>query len=480
MTQEAALAASFRDPAGHLFEIDGQIYRQINARYFEHYRALMDSGLYASLTQSGRLIPHEERPDMAPDAATLIIEPEQIGYISYPYEWCFSQLKDAALLTLDIQQTAIEHGLSLKDASAFNVQFHGGRATFIDTLSFETLDPTRPWVAYRQFCQHFLGPLALMSYADPRARKLMLGFIDGIPLDLSARLLPGRSRLRYSLLAHIHLHARAQERHADAAQLATADSQPTPMSSKPMSKDLLTALISSLRNAIEKCALPGSLATEWGEYYEATNYSLDSMTNKETLVAQQLQKHTPSNGTVHDLGANTGRFSRIASQHANLVVSHDIDELAVEQNYLALRAANQHAKSAGSLLPLVLDLTNPTPAIGWHNEERSAFKERCRADTLLALALIHHLAISNNTPLAKIAASFAELTEVLIIEFVPKGDSQVDRLLATREDIFNQYDQVNFEAAFAEHFDLLEQHPVEGSQRVLYSFKAKRPTGAAS
>ena len=479
MTQESALAASFRDPAGHLFEVDGQIYRQINACYFDDYRALMDGGLYSALTQDGRLIPHVERPDMAPNETTLIIEPEQIGYVSYPYEWCFSQLKDAALLTLDIQQTALEHDLSLKDASAFNVQFHAGRATFIDTCSFETLDPSRPWVAYRQFCQHFLGPLALMSYADPRARKLMLGFIDGIPLDLSARLLPGRSRLRYSLLAHIHFHSRAQERHADAGQQAPGNSQP-----KPMSKTLLTALVGSLRGAIEKCVLPDSLTTEWGEYYEGTNYSLDSMTHKETLVAEQLRKHTPKGGTVHDLGANTGRFSRIATHHAGLVVSHDIDELAVEQNYLASREANRTGGSAinsdGSLLPLVLDLTNPTPAIGWHNEERSAFKERCGADTMLALALIHHLAISNNTPLAKIAASFAELTKVLIIEFVPKGDSQVDRLLATREDIFDQYDQTNFESAFAEYFDLLEQHPVEGSQRVLYSFQAKQPTGAAT
>ena len=464
MTQETALAASFRDPAGHLFERDGQIYRQINPEYLPQYRALMESGLYAALTQESKLIPHIERPDLAQDAATLVIEPERVAYISYPYEWCFSQLKDAALLTLEIQQRAMQHGLSLKDASAYNIVFHKGNATFIDTLSFETLDPVRPWVAYRQFCQHFLAPLALMAYADPRVRKLLLGFIDGIPLDLAASLLPLRSRWRYSLLAHIHLHARSQTRNAAAPGTA----QP-----REMSKDLLSALMQSLRNAIEKCALPASLTTEWGEYYDQTNYSLDAMTHKEALVAQQLKEHTPHTGVVHDLGANTGRFSRIATQYAALVVSHDIDELAVERNYRAHRSRG-HAPSAGDtgeLLPLVLDLTNPTPAIGWHNEERDAFKDRCNADVLLALALVHHLAISNNTPLAKIAASFAALTKVLIIEFVPKGDSQVDRLLATREDIFDQYDQLHFEQAFTAHFDLLEQHPVEGTQRVLYTFQ---------
>jgi len=422
----------------------------------------MDGGLYDALIQQQKLIPHQERPDLGSDPSALIIQPERLSYISYPYEWCFSQLKDAALLTLDIQQAALEHNMSLKDASAYNVQFHTGNAIFIDTLSFEALDATKPWVAYRQFCQHFLGPLALMSYGDPRVRKLLLGFIDGIPLDLVASLLPTRSKWRYSILAHVHLHARSQVQNADAG----ANSASSP---RKMSKALLQALISSLRSAVEKCTLSSRLTTEWGKYYEQTNYSLDAMSHKETLVDQQLKKHTPANGIVHDLGANTGRFSRIALQHAGLVVSHDIDELAVEQNYLANRG-----KESKPLLPLVLDLTNPSPAIGWHNEERASFKDRCKADVLLALALIHHLAISNNTPLSKVADSFAQLTSVLIIEFVPKGDSQVDRLLATREDIFDQYDQAHFEQAFAERFTLIEQQPVEGTSRVLFTYKSKQ------
>ena len=379
-------------------------------------------------------------------------------------------MKDAALLTLDIQEIALRHDLSLKDASAYNVQFHRGRPIFIDSLSFERLDPSRPWVAYRQFCQHFLGPLALMGYADPRVRKLLLGFIDGLPLDLVANLLPSRSKWRYSLFAHIHLHARSQQHYA-----ATTGANPP----RKMTKTLLSALIKSLRRAIEKCELPKSLRTEWGEYYEQTNYSTAAMTSKERLVAEQLQRYTSidaaNQATVHDLGANTGRFSRIAMQTAATVISHDIDELAVERNYQAYRdeLTNKPTDANGALLPLILDLTNPTPAIGWHTEERDAFKDRCNADVMLALALVHHLAISNNTPLSKIAASFAELTKVLIIEFVPKGDSQVDRLLATREDIFEHYDRAHFEQAFEVHFELLEQHPVEGSDRILYTYRTR-------
>jgi SAM-dependent methyltransferase len=402
------------------------------------------------------LVSHTECLSETPSGAFLVVEPQQIPYVSYPYEWSFSQLKDAAILTLKIQQLALKHNMSLKDASAYNIQFLGGKPIFIDTLSFEALAEQKPWVAYKQYCQHFLGPLALMSYADPRVRKLLLGFIDGLPLDLVAKLLPTRSKFRYSTFAHLHMHAKSQVQHADSGGSASV---------RKMTKTLLNALIESLLTATNKCKLPASLTTEWGEYYSDTNYSLDSMTGKEQLVAQLLTKHLPQGGSVHDLGANTGRFSRIALQQAAHVVSHDIDELAVERNYLASKQ-----EQAGNLLPLVLDLTNPTPAIGWDNTERESFKERCQADVVLALALIHHLAISNNTPFDRVAGFLAQITKTLIIEFVPKGDSQVDRLLSTREDIFGEYDEAHFESAFAQYFDLAEKHPVEGTKRRLYAF----------
>ena len=460
MSQQSALSSSFRDPSGHVFRQEGTLYRQINPVYETDYRTLMDSGLYAALIKRGWLVAHEERPELCPAGAYQVIEPTEVPYVSYPYEWSFSQLQDAALLTLNIQQLALEHGMTLKDASSYNVQFMGHQPVFIDTLSFATLNEEEPWVAYKQYCQHFLAPLVLMSYSDPRVRKLLLGFIDGIPLDLAASLLPGRSKLRYSVLAHIHLHARSQVQHADSAGQAGA---------RKMSKPLLLALLESIKSATSKCRLPKHLKTEWGEYYDDTNYSVDAMDEKEALVDALLQKHAPVGGIVHDLGANTGRFSRIAAKHAGHVVSHDIDELAVERNYQSARRNSTET----NVLPLVLDLTNPSPAIGWNSQERDSFGTRCHADVVLALALIHHIAISNNTPLEKVAEFLQPICKKLIIEFVPKGDSQVDRLLATREDIFGEYDEAHFESAFGQHFELLEKHAVAGTTRTLYAFSSR-------
>ena len=217
MNNNREVPGSFRDPSGFLFWQNGSLYRQINIIYKDHYDRLMNSGLYEELTKTGLLIPHQEVDiePAQPGIAYKIIQPERIDFISYPYEWCFSQLKDAALTTLRIQKKALDFGLSLKDASAYNVQFRKGKPVFIDTLSFESYHEGQPWIAYRQFCQHFLAPLALMSCKDIRLNQLLRIYIDGIPLDLASSLQPFRTRFSLSLLSHIHLHARSQKRFAD-------------------------------------------------------------------------------------------------------------------------------------------------------------------------------------------------------------------------------------------------------------------------
>ncbi len=204
-----ALASSFRDPSGFLFSRSGTLYRQVNQSYRTHYEALMSSGLYQELVKSGRLVVHQlaDIPAEIPELAYQVIQPVRIPFISYPYEWSFSQLKDAALCTLAIQKTALEKGMSLKDSSAYNIQFHQGQPTLIDTLSFEVYREGEPWIAYRQFCQHFLAPLALMAYVDIRLSQLLRTYVDGIPLDLASRLLPRRTKYNLALATHIHLHA---------------------------------------------------------------------------------------------------------------------------------------------------------------------------------------------------------------------------------------------------------------------------------
>ncbi|HEU4887119.1 MAG TPA: class I SAM-dependent methyltransferase [Thermoanaerobaculia bacterium] len=456
------LGSSFRDPSGFVFVRDGRLYRQVNPSYSAHYDLLMSSGLYQALVDQGWLVPHQElEAARVPPGAYRVLEPQTVPYISYPYEWCFSQLKDAALLTLDIQISSLSYGMVLKDASAYNVQFIGTRPVFIDTLSFETYQEGAPWVAYRQFCQHFLGPLALMAHRDVRLRQLLSRFIDGIPLDLVAELLPLRTRARYGLFAHIHLHARSQQRHHDDAGVGA------PVRIPKLPKNRLIALMQSLRATVEGCHLP-KLSTEWSDYYDKTNYSDEAMAAKEALVKRLVDATATPAGLTHDIGANTGRFSRLVAGPDRYVVSHDIDELAIERNYRDAKLPGTNA-----VLPLVLDVSNPSPAIGWALEERSSALERISGGTVIALALVHHLAISNNVPLPQLATLFARLAHTLIIEFVPKEDSQVRRLLATREDIFPDYTLPAFEAAFSALFEITHREAVPGTARTMFAMRRR-------
>ena len=452
-TNSGGHPASFRDPSGFLFSREGTLYRQINRVYASDYARLMESGLYEKLIKAGLLIPHVET-DQAPvweEAAFKVIQPERVPFISYPYEWSFSQLKDAALATLSIQRRALKANMSLKDASAYNIQFVHGRPVLIDTLSFETYKEGQPWVAYRQFCQHFLAPLALMALVDVRLSQFLRVYIDGVPLDLANELLPWKTRLNFGLLTNIHLHAGAQKRYAGKAVRSRRGT---------MSMEALTGLIESLESTIRKLNW-NPRGTEWGNYYDITNYSDAAFEHKKQLIGEWTRRVKPL--LVWDLGANTGVFSRLANNAGAHTVAFDIDPAAVEQNYRQMKD-----EKVENLLPLVLDLTNPSPAIGWANRERDSLGQRGPADMVFALALIHHLAISNNVPLSQLADFFAETGKWLAIEFVPKSDSQAQKLLASRKDIFPNYTREGFESAFAERFNIHAAIPVNESERLLY------------
>ena len=452
-----SIPSSFRDPSGFLFTQNNRFYRQVNTVYRPHYEALMSSGLYETLVSQGLLVSHQEaeRGLALTDKAYCVIEPEKIPFISYPYEWSFGQLKDAALATLKILRIAFEHGMVLKDASGFNIQFHRGKPILIDTLSFELYTAGRPWAAYRQFCQHFLAPLAMMSRCDIRLRRLLRTNIDGIPLDLASRLLPVRSWVSPTLLMHIHLHAKSQQRYADSAL--------NPKQQRPISRFAFLGLIDSLKTAVRKLDWRPA-GTVWGDYYNETNYSDAAMEAKKKIVAGFLARIRPQ--TTWDLGANTGVFSRLAAEAGSRVVALDIDAAAVEQNYRWVKQTH-----AENILPLLLDICNPSPALGWAHEERMSLRQRGPADAILALALIHHLALSNNLPLPRIAQFLASLSPWLIVEFIPKEDSQARRLLSARYDIFPNYTQEQFEKAFCRRYQILERIPVADTLRTLYLMK---------
>jgi ribosomal protein L11 methylase PrmA len=451
-------SSSFRDPSGFIFSQGEKLLRQVNKSYQQDYDFLMGSGLYASLSDKGLLIKHTEAGEYNSlfENTYKVIEPEKIQFISYPYEWCFSQLKDAALNTLEIQGISLENGMTLKDASAFNIQFHRGNPVFIDTLSFEIYEEGKPWVAYRQFCQHFLAPLALMSHTDIRLNQLLKIYLDGIPLDLAARLLPFKTKLNFPLLMNVHLHAKAQKSYENKGSAAK---------NIKITKGNLFALIQSLKSAVNNLRIK-TKKTEWADYYTFTNYSDSSFNSKKEIISRFVDKIKPR--TLWDLGANTGEFTQIAARFGAHCVAFDFDPLAVDSNYNYTRKHNIE-----NILPLVMDLTNPTPSIGWNNDERMGLKLRPLPDTLFALALIHHLAISNNLPFRKMAGFFTALGENLVIEFVPGSDSQVKKLLESRRDICRDYNEEAFLKEFEMFYNIMAKEKVLDSERTVYWMKRK-------
>lgn len=441
--------ASFRDNDGFIFFSRGQLLRQVNQSYQADYDLLNSSGLYKKLIEEELLISHRELAlNLAVNNdAYKVLRPRQLDFISYPYEWCFSQLKQAALTTLNIQTIALEYGMSLKDAGGFNIQFLNGRPILIDSLSFERFD-NRPWVAYRQFCQHFLNPLILMSKIDPGLNRLLAIYPDGIPADLTAKLLPFWSKLNPAVFIHIQLHAKVKGK-AGSGQAS-------------FSKNAMKGLISSLEGAVTGLKLD-QMKSFWSSYAPAhDSYTASGFKNKEQIVGDLFKKTKAKK--VWDLGSNTGYFSRLVAQKGTEVVSFDLDPLSVEKNY-------QLSGKYGNILPLVADLTNPTPALGWGNEERESLIQRGPVDCVLALALIHHLAIGANLPMEKIAKLFSEICQNLIIEFVPKADPQIKEMLLIRKDIFTDYNEKNFKQSFGKYFKIVNGKKIKDGLRSIYLMK---------
>ena len=454
-------SGSFRDPSGFIFWRDGQPYRQIQRRFAAEWDAFEASDLKGRLIAAGRLIPYEPvglDHAQGPDGHA-VIRPERIEFISYPYEWTFGELRDAALLTLDAQLEAMVDGWQLKDASAYNVQFRDARPILIDSLSFEPFDDGAPWVAYRQFCEQFLAPLALMARTDVRLASLLRADPDGIPLDLASRLLPWRTRLDFGLLSHLHLHARAQRRYA------ANEDEGTAARGARISRQRLDGLIRNLRGTVEGLHWePGG--TEWSDYADNTSYSDASTADKSRHVAEFLSQARGSR--VWDLGANTGRYSRIAADAGKRVVAFDIDPAAAERDYRQVRAEGRT-----DILPLVLDVANPSPGIGWAGRERRSLLDRADPDIVQALALVHHLAISRNVPLRLVLGLFADLAAWAVVEFVPKDDAMVRRLLASRRDVFPDYTVDGFRAAANERFEIVNEAPIQDSLRSLFLLRRR-------
>ena len=454
---------SFRDPSGQVFSKDGEIYRSIFAPGVNNFEAVRDAGVYAQLMDAGLLVTHEEVTwnDFAPQGTAYCLHHPRLPMISYPWEWTFSMLKDAALLQLEVMEQLLPKGFWLRDASAFNVQYDGQRLRLIDTLSIGQRIPNSPWVAYRQFCAHFLAPLAMAAYGDIRMLGLWRNYIDGYPLDLAVKMLPLVRRYKPGLLMHLTLHAQFQ-----AAADRKEDIGKTKNVKNAKVSDLgLIGIIRSLRRTIEHITWKRS-SKIWGEYANIRTYKANDVATKSTYVEQIVQKLNPN--MVWDLGANTGEFSMIAASHGAFVVSIDSDPACSEHLYQYLPNANRKLR----VLPLTIDLANPSPGLGWDSCERLGLIERGPADLLLALALIHHLVLSSCVPLLYVAKWFSTLAQYILVEFAPPTDPMVQKLLQNRGEEHLPYNIEVFQTSFGAYFEFEDHLPLQNG-RTLYLCKRK-------
>lgn len=445
--------SSFRDPSGFIYKEKNTLYRQVNESYKKDYEYLISSGLYKTLSENGLLIKHTEVKRSNTNNAYKVLKPEIVPFISYPYEWSFSMLKDAALLTLTIQKVALQFGMTLKDASSYNVQFIGSKPIFIDTLSFEKFTG-KPWTAYKQFCMHFLAPIALTSKIDLRLSALLTSFLDGLHLDLSAKMLPLKSKFNVGLLLHLQSHASSQ---VNIKSVGT-------FKDRSISTNSILAIIDSLESTIKSLKYPIS-KSYWSDYYKNTNY-LENGIKEKGILLKKFLKQIKHSTLLADFGANTGNFTDIAKDFADQSLSLDFDPIAIESNYL------RQSKDS-SVLPLVINLANPSPSIGWGSIERKSFLDRAKFETVLMLALIHHLVITENISLNMIAELVSKMCNNLIIEFIPPTDSQIVEMTQLKKLNESTYSQKLFEESFEKYFKIVTKEMIKTNSRIMYLMKKK-------
>ncbi len=443
---------SYKDPSGYVTKDEKGYFRYISQEYALEFEHLMSSGLYKVLTDDYLLIPHQEIEDKeAGNSFYKILFPQQIELITYPYEWVYSQWQEMALTFLRINQVALHHGMILKDATPYNFVFVEGKCILLDSLSFRFFKDGEPWIAYRQFCEEILGTLALMRYNDPFWARLQLSSLTGLQLTFVSKQLPLKTWFNSLCLLHIHLHARFQGRKEKEKQLHDG-----------FSKQKLNILFDLLENNITKWDRPLKSQSIWDHYYENDIEDENYLADKTACINQWLAAVHPN--TTIDLGANTGKFSFLAAQFSKEVIALEKDMNCVEE----IRKESKQ-KKINNISTIIADITEPSPALGWDNAEKSPLFKRLNADMLLVLALVHHLCLSKNIPLDFIAKKIAELTtRYAIVEFIPKEDSKSKLLLQHREDIFKDYSEDNFLNSFQTYFKLIESYSPSASVRKLF------------
>jgi SAM-dependent methyltransferase len=455
---DGADPGSFRDPESRVFHSGGQVFRALSADGLADFEALDSSGLL-----DDRRIVATERCDDSPPAGGMlpkdvagVLRHARIPFVSYPFEWTFSMLKDAALLQLDLLLVALDHGLVLKDSSPYNVQFQGARPVFIDVGGFERLREGELWVGYRQFCMLYLYPLLLQATKGVSFQPWLRGSIDGITATQMRGVMSLRDRFRRGVAINVFLHARLERRDTGSG----ADMRRA-VARAGAEKELIRANARKMRRLVERLtwAPPSGV---WLSYREVNSYADRDSLRKDEFVREVATSREWE--LAWDLGCNTGRHSRIAAKGARHVVALDGDEGSVDLLYRELREARDE-----TILPLTVNLADPSPSLGWRGRERGTLLERGRPDLVLALALVHHLAIGTNVPIREIVGWLAELGGALVVEFPTREDPMVRKLLARkREGLHPDYERDVFERCLQDAFDVRRSEELGSGTRVLY------------
>ena len=439
-----------------MFYDDARVLRALSEDGLADWLALSESKLFGQAVNEGKLVETSRIDDASISGAAAVLEHERIPFVSYPYEWTFAMLRDAALLQLELLRRALDEDLMLKDSSSYNVQWRGAKPVFIDVGSFERLRPGEPWAGYRQFCMLYLNPLLLQAYKGVDFRPWLRGSLAGITPVEARRLLSFRDLFRRGVLTNVALHARLERKHEDSSRDVK-----TELRRAGFKKELIVANVKRLEKLVQRLEWePG--ASEWSGYSATTSYDEADAARKEAFVREVV--HTREWNLVWDIGCNEGRHSRIAAENARYVVALDGDGAVIDRLYRALAA-----EAETTILPLVADVTDPSPALGWHGLERQTLEARRRPELTLCLAVLHHVAISGNVPVPEFLSWLAELRTALVIELPTRDDPRVAALLMRKKaGAHPDYDRDQFERALADRFEIERTEELASGTRVLY------------
>lgn len=445
---------SYRDREARVFFAGGAVFRALSPQGLSDWKLLQNSALFQRLSTEQKIVKtwlSDAHP--APAGWAGVVQHERVENLSYPYEWSFSMLRDAALLHLEILESAIDEGMILKDATPFNVQWRGARPLFIDTSSFTSFDEGDLWKGYRQFCELFLNPLLLYAYKGIDFHPWLRGNIDGIPVQDCAALMSTRDLLRPGVAKHVTLHSTALKMISTPSTSISSGVASSSVRTSP----LILKNIRSLRKVLDR--LQSGRSSTWTGYSDQNTYSRESTEKKERFLCNALSASNRSK-LIIDFGCNTGFFSRVAADFSEYVVAIDTDHASVERLYRDLQG---HEK----ILPLVFDIVNPSPGLGWRRKERVPLEDRMRPDTVLALALIHHLVIGRNVPLPEVIDYLASFRCEVVVEWVSRKDPMVEALLLQKGEPFHDYDFDSFQSTVRQKFEVVSSEEIS-TTRSLY------------